>query len=58
MSYSDFKEYAKEGILKFLPEDYADAKVEIHEVNKINGVNYDCITVVKKAKAKRKREEK
>lgn len=47
MRYVDFKEFVKEHILEFLPEEYKTAEVSITSVQKNNGLILDGLTIKK-----------
>ena len=48
MTEKEFYESIRDQILDYLPEEYEDSRVEIHEVMKNNDTKLTGITVVKK----------
>ena len=46
MDYQEFKDEIKDNIKAFLPEEFADSKVEINEVIKNNDTKLDAVTIL------------
>ncbi len=47
MNYNEFKDYVKENIKSFLPQDFASARVDIHDVIKNNDTHLSSVTIIK-----------
>ena len=45
MNYNEFKEYVKEHVLDYLPEQYENANIKIHQAVKNNDVVLDGLTI-------------
>ena len=46
MDYQEFKDEIKDNIKAFLPEEFADSRVEINEVIKNNDTKLDAVTIL------------
>lgn len=45
MDFEDFKSYVKNNILKYLPPEYADARIKMSQIQKNNGMMLDAMII-------------